>query len=109
MVTKPRPLRGKGANKRNKNRKPQSEYKLREQYAAMHLNRRATYRSLTALARIMAAVSPRAVSGLIELRGDDVVVPRRKFTTVCYSDKVTCSFPVALVNTPRPDWPREAR
>ncbi len=94
-----RPLHGKGAKKRNKQRKAQSGDELRDQYRVLHLNRRATYRSLTALARVMTAASARSVCGLIELNGADVSVPRRKFSARWGTEQVTCSYPVARVST----------
>jgi hypothetical protein len=95
-----RPRRGKGAKKRNEKRKPETGEKLLKQYRAIHLNRRATYRSLLSLARVMAVAGPREVSEIIELRSAfaGTNLPRRKFVT--RGDHVTtCNFPMALVST----------
>jgi hypothetical protein len=94
--------RGKGAKKRNEKKKPDATgEKLLEQYRTLHLNRRATYRSLRSLARVMAVAGPRAVSEIIEVRGrglETTTLPRRRFVT--RGDGVTsCNFPIAHVST----------
>jgi hypothetical protein len=101
IATAARARHGKGAKKRNEKRRPETGEKLLEQYRMLHLNRRATYRSLRSLVRVMAVAGPRAVSEIIEVRGralETTTLPRRRFVTRC--DGVTsCNFPLAHVST----------